>query len=651
MKKTTAVVLALLMVLSGLTMTGCSDKDKGISFKAGTYQAESQGIGGMVPVTVEFSDSEILSITVGENHETKGISDPALTRIPADIVKGQTLNVDSVSGASVSSNAVITAVIACIEQAGGDVEALKARPAVVQTAGEDIEKSADVIIIGAGGAGLAAALSAGTNGSTVIVIEKGASIGGNTIRSGGGYNAVDPVRQAAIDMDPSQVTELKSILDVDPASIDADFSGTLEDLQGQIREYLKGDTSVLFDTVELHTYQSYKSGKRIGLDGTEIHGTYELLSTVTSRSLDTLEWVASYDDETDIRDEVSTVLGGLWPRMHSLTTSVGHGFISPLEKSATKFGAEIMLETKAVELVMTDGKVTGVIAEKPDGTKVILTANKGVVMTTGGYGANPKMAMEYDNYWNCLTPDMPTTNTALATGDGIIMGKAVGADLVGMGYIQLMPSSHPVTGSLGGGVWGSADDQVFVNKEGKRFVSEYESRDVLSKAALEQTDGMFWIIGDQISSGDPQLGGQNYWGNSIDELLKDKSIYMADTLEDLAVQFGADPEILVAEIEKYNSFCDNGVDEDFGKVRLGKKIEDGPFWATPRKPSIHHTMGGLKIDSDARVLDADGNPIPGFYAAGEVTGGIHAGNRVGGNAIPDIMVFGRIAGSSAAAEL
>ena len=188
-----------------------------------------------------------------------------------------------------------------------------------------------------------------------------------------------------------------------------------------------------------------------------------------------------------------------------------------------------------------------------------------------------------------------------------------------------------------------------MNKEGKRFVSEYESRDVLAKAALEQTDGMFYIICDQESAGNPQRGGQNSWGNDIDSLIADGSVLTSDTLEGLAEQIGCDADVLVAEIEKYNSYCERGVDEDFQKVKLGGKIDVGPFWATPRKPSIHHTMGGLEINTDAQVLDVDGNVIPGLYAAGEVTGGIHAGNRVGGNALPDIIVFGRIAGQSAAA--
>ena len=664
MKKIIAAALTAAMMVS---MAGCSKKaDTAMTetttaaqtetesqgealYTPGTYTSEQQGNGGLIPVTVEFSETEILSVTIGENKETAGLADPVLTRIPEEIVAGQTLNVDAVSGATITSEAVLAAVADCVAQAGGDVEALKGKEAAAKTAGEDIEKTADVVVIGGGGAGLAAAVSASANGTSVILIEKGSALGGNTLRAGGAYNAVDEVRQAAVDMDDSQIAELKGILELDEKEVAEEYRETLKTLKGQITEYLAGDTSKLFDTVELHTYQTYKGGARTGLDGTEIHGNFDLVNTLTTQSLDALEWLVSGDEETEITDNIGTVLGGLWPRMHSLSTSVGHGFISPLEKECKKNGVEIMMDTAGKKLIVEDGRVTGVEAEQADGTKVTLHAGNGVIMATGGYGANPSMAMEYDNYWGVLTEDMPTTNTALATGDGIVMGKEAGANLVGMGYIQLMPSSHPETGSLSGGLWGSAEEQVFVNKEGKRFVSEYESRDVLAKAALEQTDGMFYIICDQESAGNPQRGGQNSWGNDIDSLIADGSVLTSDTLEGLAEQIGCDADVLVAEIEKYNSYCESGVDEDFQKVKLGGKIDVGPFWATPRKPSIHHTMGGLEINTDAQVLDVDGNVIPGLYAAGEVTGGIHAGNRVGGNALPDIIVFGRIAGQSAAA--
>ncbi len=230
------------------------------------------------------------------------------------------------------------------------------------------------------------------------------------------------------------------------------------------------------------------------------------------------------------------------------------------------------------------------------------------------------------------------------------MGISAGANLVGMGFAQLMPSSHPETGALSGGVWGSAESQVFINKEGTRFVNEYAERDTLASAALKQTDSLFYIICDQVTAGDPQPGAKNGWGDVIDDLVETKSIYRADTLEELAEEMGVPADTLVAEIEKYNTFIDNQKDPEFGKTNFGPKIEVAPFYATPRSPSLHHTMGGLQISDEAQVLDKNGKAIPGFYAAGEVTGGIHAGNRLGGNALTDILVFGRIAGKNAASE-
>ncbi len=649
-KKLLSAALSLVLLFS---LAGCgaqSSSAAGASYKAGTYSATVQGRNGDLTVTTEFDATSIVSVTIGDNDETAGIATPVLETFPGLIVDGQTLNVDAVSGATVTSDAVIEAVAQCVQQAGGDVDALKSKEKVAKTAGDPIEKTADVVIIGAGGAGLSAAVSASSAGSSVIVIEKGAAVGGNTLRAGGAYNAVDPERQGNVAIEDSQIKELNDILAIDPTTIDTEYQDTLKTLQSQITEYMAGDKTALFDTVELHTYQTYIGGKRTGLDGTTIYGDYDLVHTLTSNSLSALEWVASLDENVEISDNISTVLGALWPRTHSLTASVGHGMIDPLMKGCEANNVDIMLNTAGESLIVEDGKVVGVKATQTDGTPVTLTATKGVILTTGGYGANPKMAMEYDNYWGVLTEDMPTTNSALLTGDGIVMAQAVNANLVGMGYIQLMPSSQPVTGSLGGGLWGSAEDQVFVNKEGKRFVSEYESRDVLSKAALEQTDGIFYIICDQESAGDPQPGGKNGWGNDIDTLIEEGSVLKADTLEDLATQMGCDPATFVAEIEKYNSFTETGVDTDFNKVKIGAAIDVGPFYATIRTPSIHHTMGGVQINTNAEVLDTDGNVIDGLYAAGEVVGGIHSGNRLGGNALADVVVFGRIAGTSAAAN-
>ena len=627
-------------------MAACTSGNSSASYKAGTYTAEAKGNGGPVEVEVTFSKTEITDIKIVSQTETTGLGDVAIEKLKKDILSGQTLAMDAVSGATYSSDALIAAVSDCVKQAGGDVEALKNKKAD-SSKGEAIEKTTDVVIVGGGGAGLAAAVSAAENGSSVILIEKSIALGGNTLRSGGGYNTYDPERQDNIEMNDSLLKELKGYLEDDPKDY-GDFAPTFKVLQDQIQEYLEsGNTDSLFDSAELHAIHTYIGGKRTDLEGNEITGDYELVKTFTNNTLPTLKWLEGQG--VGIKDEVSTILGALWPRSHMGDKHLGTTFLDPLEKKAVELGAEIMLETSGEELIVEDGKVVGIKATKADGTAVTLKANKGVVMATGGFGANPEMRQEYNTYWPEMPLTMKSTNTPNATGDGIVMGENVGAELVGMGFIQLMPSSHPETGALSGGVWGSAETQVFVNKEGKRFINEYSERDVLAKAALEQEEQLFYIICDVNTAGITP-DGKNLWGDTIEDLIENKSIYKADTLEDLAVQLGMEKDALVNEIDKYNSYIENENDPEFGKTNFGTKIETGPFYATPRSPSVHHTMGGLAIDTSARVLDEAGTVIPGFYAAGEVTGGIHAGNRLGGNAIADIMTFGKIAGESVAKE-
>jgi fumarate reductase flavoprotein subunit len=653
-KRRRSGLVVFLAALAGIcTIAGgfaaCSSTPKASGgYKAGSYTAKGQGIHGEVLVSVKFSESAILEVKVLKNEETQGIGDAALQKIADQIVKGQSLDIDVVSGASISSKAILAAVEDCVKQAGGDVAGLKAKKAVAQAAvPARVEKSCDVVIVGGGGAGLAAAVSAAQGGAKVILIEKSSALGGNTIRAGGAYNAVDPKRQDAVKMSKPLMNDLKSFLDMKESDF-GEFGPTLAILKGQIRDYVASGSDKLFDSVELHMIQTYLGGKRVDLKGNEIHGNLELVRTLCTGSPKSIEWLESLG--LKYTDSIGTVLGALWPRTHGTAYPVGTGFIKVLSENAQKLGVEIMLETKGEELTMANGRVTGIRASAANGGSVLIKASKGVVMATGGFSANPEMCAKYNTYWPTIPKTMGTTNTPNATGDGIVMGEKAGANLVGMGFIQLMPSSDPVNGSLGGGLWGSAESQVFVNSQGKRFVNEYAERDVLASAALKQDKALFYIICDQETAGNPQPGSKNGWGDDVDNLIKTKHVYKADTIEGLEAQLGMPKGSLVAEIAKYNSYIEAGKDPDFGKANFGPKIDVGPFYATPRSPSLHHTMGGLAIDTSARVLDASGKTIPGFYAAGEVTGGIHAGNRLGGNAIADIMTFGRIAGASAAAS-
>lgn len=623
MKKLTAALLVFLMMV----MTGAM----ALAYTEGTYTATAQGNNGPVTVSVTFSADAITDVTVVEHSETAGLSDRPIAEIPAAIVENQSLAVDTVSGATNSSNAILTAVADCVAQAGGDVEALKA-VAVEKAPVEDVEATYDVVVLGGGGAGLTASITAAQNGAKVILVEKAGSLGGNTLIAGQGFNACDPERQANTEMSEALLGELKSYLDLDPADFGA-FAEVLETVKGQINDYIASGSTTLFDSPELHMLHTYMGGKRTGLDGTVIEPDLELARTFATNALDALEWAESIGAQWN--DTTSTILGAMWPRSHGLANG---NVITILTDAAKANGVEIVTDTRANELIVENGKVVGVKATTSEGANVTLHANSGVVLATGGFSANAPMVVEYNNYWPGLSDTMPSTNAPTITGDGIVMAKAVGADLVGMGFAQLMPSSHPVDGSLFSGIWGSAETQVFVNKEGKRYVNEYAERDVLSKAALEQTDGIFYIICDNKIAKNADVAGMEAKGNVV----------VADTLEELAEKLGIPADTFVETIERYNSFVDAQKDDDFGKPLFGEKIDEAPFVATPRSPSLHHTMGGVKIDTNTHVISTEGNVIDGLYAAGEVTGGLHAGNRLGGNAMTDFLVFGRIAGENAA---
>lgn len=620
------IALALLVCLL-LVMTSAM----ALAYTEGTYTAQAQGNNGPVTVSVTFSADAITEVAVTEHAETPGLSDRPIEEIPAAIVAHQSLGVDTISGATNTSNAILTAVADCVAQAGGDAEALKAVE-VEAAPVEDIEATYDVVVVGGGGAGLTAAITAAQQGAEVILIEKAGALGGNTLIAGQGFNASDPERQANTEMSEALITELKSYLELDPADFGA-FAEVLETVKAQINEYLASGSTTLFDSPELHMLHTYMGGKRTGLDGTVIEPDLELARTFATNALSALEWAESIGAEWN--DTTSTILGAMWPRSHGLSNG---NIITILTDAATAEGVEILTDTRGNELIVEDGRVAGVKATTSAGANVTLHANSGVVLATGGFSANAPMVAEYNNYWPGLSDTMPSTNAPTITGDGIIMAQEVGADLTGMGFAQLMPSSHPVDGSLFSGIWGSAETQVFVNKEGKRYVNEYAERDVLSKAALEQTDGIFYIICDNKIAKNADVEGMEAAGNVV----------VADTFEELAEKLEIPVDTFVAEIERYNSFVDAQKDDDFGKPLFGEKIDEAPFVATPRSPALHHTMGGVKIDTDTHVLSTEGTPIPGLYAAGEVTGGLHAGNRLGGNAMTDFLVFGRIAGENAA---
>lgn len=597
-----------------------------VQMTPGTYTASAYGNNDYIDVQVVVDEDEILSVEVTSSSETRFLGDEAIKRISADIVEYQTLNVDSISGATVTSGALKSAVTQCIQDAGGDPSALQNPvPAKGEKKAETTVENADIIVVGAGGAGLAAAVTAAQNGASVIVIEKMPVIGGNTVRCASAFNTADPEGQASIPMTDALKEVVVKAISETPVS--DEHAQLMADVKAKYEEYLASGSESLFDCPEWHALQTYNGGDKVG--------HIDLIRKYAENTLDTLKWMESLG--TKLLDKVSQGAGALWQRTHQVDAPAGTGLVGPLYDEAMRLNVPIVTEMTADELIVENGAVIGVHATDAYGSEYQYMASKGVILATGGYSNNKEMRQESNPL---LTSDMVSTNQPGATGDGIIMATAIGAATTGMDYIQVYPLATPGTGALQGRArkMSGLDDVIVVNKEGQRFVNEDARRDDFVAAIKQQTDGIVYDINDSTI-----VEETNSFGENVETLVALGRIYKADTLAGLEEQLGMPAGSLEATVSEYNQMVADSNDPVFGRKLFDQPIEVGPFYATPRAPSIHHTMGGLYINTNAQVLDESGNVIPGLYAAGEVTGGIHGSNRLGGNATADVLTFGRIA--------
>ena len=630
------------------TISNQLNEEEDFSFTPGEYEVNAIGHSGNLPMKVSFSEKRIESINIDTKGETEGIADVVFVRIPDKIIEGQTLNVDALSGASETSNAVIDGVAKAVKLAGVNPDILKRRPKPASSRNrQDEEYTCDVVVVGGGGAGLSAAATALQNGSSVIVLEKYPAVGGNTIRSGGPVNAADPEWQREFDENPGERHTIESLLATDESQIHPEYLDDFHALKEEFSKYQEKFGTVkghLFDSPLLHRMQTYFGGKRTDLQGNTIYGQYDLVKILTDRALESVKWLEEIGVEYD-KSVVFAPVGALWRRGHKPVKSYGTAFILALTKYVEEHSGKIITDSPVKEFILENGEITGVIATGVNGQKITVHA-KAVVLASGGFGANTKMLKEYNTYWSAIDDNIRTTNSFAMTGDGIQLGKSVGAALTGMGFTQMMPVADPDTGELFSGIQVPPENFVIVNKNGRRFVNEFSGRDVLTKAAIDQ-GGLFYLIADD----EIKKTAANTSQEKLDRQVEAGTLFRADTIEELAVKVGMDPEVLKETIVKYNSYVDAGFDPEFHKDTFSLKVEKAPFYATPRKPAVHHTMGGLRIDTNTHVLDENGQPIKHLYAAGEVAGGIHAGNRLGGNALTDIFTFGRIAGKTAVDEM
>jgi fumarate reductase flavoprotein subunit len=574
-KRITALCLVFTMIF---LMAACQAKpvDSGSS-NSGVFTGESKGKNGAIKVEVTIENAEIKDIKVLENHESD-FTKNVFEQIPKAIMAANSADVAAISGATLTSDAIIEAVRDAITKSGITLTA----KAVAQGGAKAEDTTTDIVIIGSGGAGLTAAIEAAKEGAKVIVVEKNSFMGGNTNYATGGMNAAGTKYQEA-----------------------------------------KG----IKDSPELFYKDTMKGGHNLN--------NPQLLKVLTENSADAVYWLESLGADLS---NISRSGGASADRLHTAPegAAIGSYLMKVFEENITKLGVDVRLNTKAVEILTEGNKASGIVVETSGGQKYTIQA-KAVIVASGGFGANSEMVAKYK-------PDLKdfgTTNQPGATGDAFPMVEKLNVALVDMEQIQTHPTVVPVKNEMiTEGVRG--EGAILVNREAKRFINELETRDVVSKAILSQQGKTAFLILDQhIVDNVAAIAKYKKAG-----LLKE-----AGSIKELAEMIGVPAAELEKTISTYNGYFKAKEDKDFDRRVMAGELAAAPFYAVEVAPAIHHTMGGIKINTNAQVINNSGNVIEGLFAAGEVTGGVHGGNRIGGNAVADITIFGRIAGKSAASYI
>ena len=610
MKRTLSLLLAFVMVL-GLAACGgntaqettaaatAASEEAGI-YTPGTYTGTAAGKNGDVKVEVTFSANAIDSVKVVEHSETAGISDGAIENIPAAIVENQSLAVDTVSGATITSDAILKAVADAVAQAGGDVEALKnaAAPAGEK---EAKELSADVIVVGGGGAGMAAATRLAQLGKSVILVEKSGFLGGAISVSGG--NQVVMGSQLQID---------NGVADDSVESMVADFEAN----------------------------GANKNNK-------------EILTLFAENVGATTDWLVASCGITF--EEGLHQLGEYSHNRELAYTGGGAGFAEAMRKAVEEAGVQVLLNTKAESLHADNGTVTGVKAASSD-ADYTLTAGD-VVLATGGYGANKDMLTDEMKSALYYGP-------ASSTGEGIQMAQAVGAQTANMEYGKRYPNGIEVSegmakSTIAGNIVGWTMSAILVNKDGNRVVNEKASNRTILEEELKQEGGELYLLLDAetFEAWKAKLAPAGISDADIEKYLEANGTTTpvfahGETLEEAAAAAGINADNLKATVEKYNGFVAKGSDDDFGRAAtyLTKAIGEGPYYIVEQKPRFATTMGGLVINTSMQVLNEAGEPISGLYAAGENCGQVMGDDSPSGANNAWALTSGKLAADAIAAK-
>ena len=627
-KSVSALAMAAVIAVS-LFGYGCGTKSTSASSSAGVsgdFTATAKGFGGDVSVTLTLTDSVITGCTAEGKDETQGVGSEAIAKMPGAIAESGSIAVDGVSGATITSTAIQEAAAAALTAAGLNPEDYKT--AVEKTgSAEDSTVEADVVVVGAGGAGMTAAITAAGEGKSVVILESQSMVGGNSVRATGGMNAGKTVYQDENEFGESAGVEKTLKAAAEKYADNETITALAKTVSEQWAAYQANPTGY-FDSVELMELDTMIGGKGINDPA--------LVETLCANSADAIDWL---DEHGITLHNVSSFGGASVKRIHrpvndeGKVVSVGSYMIPLLEENCQKAGVQILLNTTATK-ILTDANGAAVGIEATGSTGETVTVNaKSVVLASGGFGANLDMVVKYK-------PELKgfmTTNAAGIQGQGIEMATAIGADTVDMDQIQIHPTVEANTAALiTEGLRG--DGAVLINAEGKRFIDEVSTRDVVSAAEIAQTGSYSWLVVDQAMV-DASSVIQGY--------IKKGYTVTGQTYEELGEAMGVDAAAFAETMDKWNGYVEAKNDPDFGRTSFANPLHTAPYYAIKVTAGVHHTMGGLKINPNTEVLKADGSVIPGLFAAGEITGGVHGANRLGGNAVADFTVFGRIAGKSA----
>ena len=560
---------------------------------AAPVTAEGTGVGkhGDITVAVTFDAGKIQDIKIVKNAENPILAKKVFTDLKDQVVALSSTDVDLVSGATFSAKGFIDAVNDAAKKAG--VTLAKADKKALKKAARELPKTSnyDVVVIGAGGAGFSAAITARNAGANVVLLEKMPAVGGNSLISGAEMNAA--------------------------------------------KNWVQPKLGINDDSPELHAQDTFKGG-----DG---KGDMKVINVMTHQALDAAKWCRDYLG-VRFEDDNLFFFGG-HSRKRALIP-VGHTgteFIAKFQAKADELGIPVITNMKAEELIKNkDGRVVGVKATM-DGSEYTFNAKGGVVLATGGFGANPEMVKKYNPK---IDERFKTTDAPGTTGEALYMAERAGAQLVNMGYIQTYPICDPLSGAIELIADARFDGAIMLNQEGKRFVEELQRRDVLSEAILNQTGQYCWVLwNDNIGKISNTVKAH---ANEYEAFTKQGIMTTCDDLKCIADFTKIPFDQLQKTVKRVSDMAGKGNDKDFNHRAGLMDMQQGKYYVIKAVPSTHHTMGGVRINEKAEALTAEGKVIPGLWAAGEVTGVTHGTNRLGGNAYTDIIVFGRIAGEAAA---